>query len=110
MLGRLAVLEGGSLVHARCAHWAAGVVDDPSSSLLVGVYGAMRRSARLRCTGCGRRGPTIGCRQAKCRQCFHLPCAVLAGCLFDVAAHSLYCATHAPALARQALVGRWCRR
>ena len=65
------------------------------------------------CAYCKRPGATMGCCPTECDRSYHLPCALRAGCGFDVARHisklgGLFCPSHlhAPEAAAVEVAGR----
>ncbi|PNX99999.1 P-loop nucleoside triphosphate hydrolase superfamily protein [Trifolium pratense] len=61
---------------------------------LKNVRAALCRGRALKCTRCGRRGATIGCRVDRCPKTYHLPCARANGCIFDHRKFLIACTDH----------------
>ena len=60
---------------------------------------ALRRGRHMKCSGCGKRGATVGCGLAKCKHSYHAPCAALvSGGVVDFTgddtAPNFHCAEH----------------
>lgn len=64
----------------------------------------------LRCSHCGRRGATLGCRVERCKLSFHLACAKTAGATFYPSKFLLACPAHRAAFRREEDAERWARR
>ena len=71
----------------------AQVHESPNGALLR-VLEAVRRGRQLKCSCCGRRGASIGCRVVRCKRTMHVPCAQQVGAMFYVN-HCVACPDHA---------------
>ncbi|KAI4333629.1 hypothetical protein L6164_018410 [Bauhinia variegata] len=80
-------------VHQHCAVWSPEVYF-ASLGCLKNVSAALCRGRALKCTRCGRRGATIGCRVDRCPRTYHLPCARANGCIFDHRKFLIACTDH----------------
>lgn len=65
---------------------------------------------RLRCSHCGRRGATLGCRVERCKLSFHLACAKTAGATFYPSKFLLACPAHRAVFRREEEAERWAWR
>eukprot|EP00877_Chromochloris_zofingiensis_P003168 jgi/Chrzof1/12852/Cz07g09200.t1 len=74
-------------------------VDDAGhfKHLLKGI----RRGRQVRCTHCGRRGASLGCRVPSCPCSYHVACAGAAGCKFYLSSHLVACPEHAEAFTNE---------
>ncbi|KAK4285915.1 hypothetical protein QN277_002541 [Acacia crassicarpa] len=80
-------------VHQHCAVWSPEVYF-AGLGCLKNVRAALCRGRALKCTRCGRRGATIGCRVDRCPKTYHLPCARANGCIFDHRKFLIACTDH----------------
>ncbi|CAN1335261.1 ATPase histone chaperone YTA7 [Linum perenne] len=83
----------GIWVHQLCAVWSPEVYF-AGLGCLKNVRAALCRGKALKCTRCGRRGATIGCRVDRCPRTYHLPCARTTGCIFDHRKFLIACTDH----------------
>ncbi|KAJ7948695.1 Atpase family aaa domain-containing protein [Quillaja saponaria] len=83
----------GIWVHQHCAVWSPEVYF-AGLGCLKNVRAALCRGRALKCTRCGRRGATIGCRVDRCPKTYHLPCARDNGCTFDHRKFLIACTDH----------------
>lgn len=83
----------GIWVHQNCAVWSPEVYF-AGLGCLKNVRAALCRGRALKCTRCGRRGATIGCRVDRCPRTYHLPCARANGCIFDHRKFLIACTDH----------------
>ncbi|CAN0891298.1 ATPase histone chaperone YTA7 [Linum grandiflorum] len=83
----------GIWVHQLCAVWSPEVYF-AGLGCLKNVRAALCRGKALKCTRCGRRGATIGCRVDRCPRTYHLPCARVSDCIFDHRKFLIACADH----------------
>ncbi|KAA8523942.1 hypothetical protein F0562_010365 [Nyssa sinensis] len=83
----------GIWVHQHCAVWSPEVYF-AGLGCLKNVRAALCRGRALKCTRCGRRGATIGCRVDRCPKTYHLPCARANGCIFDHRKFLIACTDH----------------
>ncbi|CAN0543197.1 unnamed protein product, partial [Laminaria digitata] len=51
----------------------------------------VKRGRQLMCTGCKRRGATIGCIVETCKNSYHFPCAEETGWSFSTAIVGFHC-------------------
>ncbi|XP_020203639.1 uncharacterized protein LOC109789156 [Cajanus cajan] len=80
-------------VHLHCAVWSPEVYF-ANFGCLKNVRAALFRGRALKCTRCGRRGATTGCRVDRCPKTYHLPCARASGCIFDHRKFLIACTDH----------------
>ncbi|KAK7244232.1 hypothetical protein RIF29_39051 [Crotalaria pallida] len=80
-------------VHQLCAVWSPEVYF-AGLGCLKNVRAALCRGRALKCTRCGRRGATIGCRVDRCPRTYHLSCARAYGCIFDHRKFLIACTDH----------------
>ncbi|XP_057728382.1 uncharacterized protein LOC130944204 isoform X2 [Arachis stenosperma] len=80
-------------VHQQCAVWSPEVYF-AGLGCLKNVRAALYRGRALKCTRCGRRGATSGCRVDRCPKTYHLPCARASGCIFDHRKFLIACTDH----------------
>ncbi|TKY49137.1 Tat-binding-like 7 [Spatholobus suberectus] len=80
-------------VHLHCAVWSPEVYF-ADFGCLKNVRAALFRGRALKCTRCGRRGATTGCRVDRCPRTYHLPCARASGCIFDHRKFLIACTDH----------------
>ncbi|BAT92608.1 hypothetical protein VIGAN_07137300 [Vigna angularis var. angularis] len=80
-------------VHLHCAVWSPEVYF-ANFGCLKNVRAALFRGRALKCTRCGRRGATTGCRVDRCPRTYHLPCARASGCIFDHRKFLIACTDH----------------
>ncbi|XP_071730126.1 uncharacterized protein [Rutidosis leptorrhynchoides] len=83
----------GIWVHQQCAVWSPEVYF-AGLGCLKNVRSALCRGKVLKCSRCGRRGATIGCRVDRCSKTYHLPCARAIGCIFDHRKFLIACTDH----------------
>nr|XP_043627896.1 uncharacterized protein LOC122599445 [Erigeron canadensis] len=83
----------GIWVHQHCAVWSPEVYF-AGLGCLKNVRSALFRGKVLKCSRCGRRGATIGCRVDRCPKTYHLPCARVNGCIFDHRKFLIACTDH----------------
>ncbi|GAB2230830.1 hypothetical protein Droror1_Dr00015124 [Drosera rotundifolia] len=83
----------GIWVHQQCAVWSPEVYF-AGLGCLKNIRAALSRGRALKCTICGRRGATIGCRVDRCPRTYHLPCARASGCVFDHKKFLIACTDH----------------
>ncbi|KAI3702821.1 hypothetical protein L6452_28573 [Arctium lappa] len=83
----------GIWVHQHCAVWSPEVYF-AGLGCLKNVRSALCRGKVLKCSRCGRRGATIGCRVDRCPKTYHLPCARAIGCIFDHRKFLIACTDH----------------
>ncbi|KAI3703881.1 hypothetical protein L1987_74077 [Smallanthus sonchifolius] len=83
----------GIWVHQQCAIWSPEVYF-AGLGCLKNVRSALFRGKVLKCSRCGRRGATIGCRVDRCPKTYHLPCARAIGCIFDHRKFLIACTDH----------------
>ncbi|XP_028792974.1 uncharacterized protein LOC114748693 [Neltuma alba] len=83
----------GIWVHQHCAVWSPEVYF-AGLGCLKNVRAALCRGRALKCTRCGRRGATIGCRVDRCPKTYHLPCARANSCIFDHRKFLIACTDH----------------
>ncbi|KAF5771737.1 putative chromatin regulator PHD family [Helianthus annuus] len=83
----------GIWVHQHCAVWSPEVYF-AGLGCLKNVRSALFRGKVLKCSRCGRRGATIGCRVDRCPKTYHLPCARAIGCIFDHRKFLIACTDH----------------
>ncbi|KAI3708359.1 hypothetical protein L2E82_37527 [Cichorium intybus] len=83
----------GIWVHQQCAVWSPEVYF-AGLGCLKNVRSALCRGRVLKCSRCGRRGATIGCRVDRCPRTYHLPCARVNGCIFDHRKFLIACTDH----------------
>ncbi|XP_050882979.1 uncharacterized protein LOC127086286 isoform X2 [Lathyrus oleraceus] len=83
----------GIWVHQNCAVWSPEVYF-AGLGCLKNVRAALCRGRALKCTRCGRRGATIGCRVDRCPKTYHLACARANGCIFDHRKFLIACTDH----------------
>ncbi|KAK9077884.1 hypothetical protein SSX86_006222 [Deinandra increscens subsp. villosa] len=83
----------GIWVHQHCAVWSPEVYF-AGLGCLKNVRSALFRGKVLKCSRCGRRGATIGCRVDRCPKTYHLPCARAIGCTFDHRKFLIACTDH----------------
>ncbi|KAG4960765.1 hypothetical protein GLYMA_13G273300v4 [Glycine max] len=80
-------------VHLHCAVWSPEVYF-ANFGCLKNARAALFRGRALKCTRCGRRGATTGCRVDRCPRTYHLPCARASGCIFDHRKFLIACTDH----------------
>ena len=80
-------------VHRPCALWSPEVHETEDGTLFR-VLEAIRRGQHLKCSHCGKRGATVGCRVDVCNKTYHVHCANEAGCSFYLN-HCVACRAHA---------------
>ncbi|KAL7585327.1 hypothetical protein Lser_V15G45369 [Lactuca serriola] len=83
----------GIWVHQQCAVWSPEVYF-AGLGCLKNVRSALCRGRVLKCSRCGRRGATIGCRVDRCPKTYHLPCARVNGCIFNHRKFLIACTDH----------------
>ncbi|GAB2284473.1 hypothetical protein Dimus_018925 [Dionaea muscipula] len=83
----------GIWVHQQCAVWSPEVYF-AGLGCLKNIRAALCRGRALKCTRCGRRGATIGCRVDRCPRTYHLPCARASGCIFYHREFLIACTDH----------------
>ena len=84
--------SAGSWVHASCAIWSSEVWE-AAGGVLHQVDKARHRGNKMKCFGCGRSGPTVGCSKQHCVINYHFPCAVYCGAVFTHK-KQMYCKSH----------------
>ena len=67
---------------------------ESETGTLLRVLEAVRRGRQLKCSHCGRRGASVGCRVERCKCTMHALCAQQAGAVF-YANHCVACPDHA---------------
>ncbi|EXB46049.1 Protein BREAST CANCER SUSCEPTIBILITY 1-like protein [Morus notabilis] len=74
VVGYEATLPNVIHAHKVCVGWAPRVyyVDDRVKNLKEEVA----RGAKLKCSGCGKKGAALGCYVRSCRRSYHAPCAM----------------------------------
>ena len=90
--GRLLPLQGG-WVHVQCALWSSEVWRNHSTGTFVNVHKARSRGLKLKCSGCGRVGATVGCNKIHCKSNYHFACAAACGAVFTNS-NRVYCFRH----------------
>ncbi|CAL0310167.1 unnamed protein product [Lupinus luteus] len=80
-------------VHLLCAVWSPEVYF-AGLGCLKNVRAALCRGRALKCSSCGRRGATTGCRVDRCPKTYHLSCARANGCIFDHRKFLIACTDH----------------
>ncbi|KAE9590609.1 hypothetical protein Lal_00023149 [Lupinus albus] len=80
-------------VHQLCAVWSPEVYF-AGLGCLKNVRAALFRGRALKCSSCGRRGATTGCRVDRCPKTYHLSCARANGCIFDHRKFLIACTDH----------------
>uniref|UniRef100_A0A162AE44 PHD-type domain-containing protein n=1 Tax=Daucus carota subsp. sativus TaxID=79200 RepID=A0A162AE44_DAUCS len=83
----------GIWVHQHCAVWSPEVYF-AGLGRLKNVRAALCRGRLLKCSRCGRRGATVGCRVDRCTKTYHLPCARANGCIFNHRKFLIACTDH----------------
>lgn len=76
-------------VHEDCLVWSEGV--HLIGTKIARMEEVIKSSLRYNCSICKTKGPTIGCKGARCRRKFHFNCARDSGCLLDDANFTLKC-------------------
>lgn len=98
--GRLLHHLGDTWIHVGCAVWSSEVVEhyEDGDGGLANVTAAVTRGCRNMCSYCGESGATLNCCHRKCRESFHLSCAmeakVLLGYSYKHNFRVVYCAGH----------------
>ena len=90
--GRLLYCGHNEWVHANCALWSNEVFEEIDGSLQ-NVHSAISRSRHIRCTGCGKKGASVGCCNRNCPEAYHFPCARAGRCVF-MENKTVYCLAH----------------
>ena len=72
-------------------------VHESEDGTLHRVLKAVRRGRQLKCSHCGKRGASLGCRIEKCKDTYHALCAEEAGCSMFLN-YSIACKVHAKKL------------
>ena len=80
---------------------APAQVHESETGTLLRVLEAVRRGRQLKCSHCGRRGASVGCRVMKCKATYHALCAQKAGCPMYLK-HLIACPQHARRFAKDA--------
>ena len=63
--------------------------------LLPSVQSEQERGRKLNCKYCKKSGATINCQAKGCKVCYHFPCGVKAGCLYQyTGSYTSYCPSH----------------
>ena len=63
--------------------------------LLSSIQSEQERGKRLNCKYCRKSGATIRCQAKGCKACYHFPCGVKAGCLYQyTGSYASYCRNH----------------
>ncbi|KAL4451600.1 hypothetical protein ABPG75_007262 [Micractinium tetrahymenae] len=82
-------------VHRLCALWSPEVFETDHGTLR-NVLAAIKRGRLMKCSHCGRRGATLGCRVPSCTCSYHVACARDAGCTYYCEQFQVACPDHAP--------------
>ncbi|CAN1270281.1 BRCA1-associated RING domain protein 1 [Linum perenne] len=61
-------------VHRICIDWAPQVYFEGET--IKNLKEELARGAKLKCSGCGRKGAALGCYVKSCRKSYHVPCAM----------------------------------
>lgn len=76
-------------IHEDCLIWSEGV--HLIGTKIAKMEEVIKASLKYNCSICKTKGPTIGCKGARCRRKFHFNCARDNGCLLDDANFTLKC-------------------
>lgn len=90
--GRLLPISDGTWIHVSCALWSSEVFET-ENGVIHRVDKARQRGNKMKCFGCGRKGPTLGCSKSNCPVNFHFSCAVFCGAVMTSKQH-MYCKAH----------------
>lgn len=90
--GRLLYCGHNEWVHTNCALWSNEVFEEIDGSLQ-NVHSAISRSRHIRCSGCGKKGASVGCCNRNCPEAFHFTCARTKLCVF-LENKAVYCLLH----------------
>ena len=90
--GRLLPITDGTWIHTSCALWSPEVWES-ANGMVHNVEKARHRGNKMKCFGCGRPGPTIGCPKSNCPINYHFPCAVYCGAVMT-AKQEMFCKNH----------------
>ena len=101
-LGTLITSRTSSLTaHEYCLTFSAGLFNQGEEEtgmngfLESGILEELKRAGRLFCKYCGKKGATLGCEDKKCKNAYHLPCAIRAECILQYfGAFHVFCQTH----------------
>jgi hypothetical protein len=78
--------------HELCCLWSPQCWTE--SQHVCGVATEVKRSYRLICSLCHKRGASVGCQIARCKKQYHLHCAQASGCQLIQNGFKLFCADH----------------
>ncbi|GLD91693.1 hypothetical protein PINS_up000226 [Pythium insidiosum] len=81
-------------IHINCALHSPEVFVKPDGTFC-NLTRAIKRGKQLKCSSCKEHGATVGCVVDKCRNNYHLRCAVAKGGEFLGSPYTLYCKAHA---------------
>jgi hypothetical protein len=90
--GRLLPIGDGTWIHVSCALWSSEVFES-ENGVIHRVDKARQRGNKMKCFGCGRKGPTLGCSKSNCPVNFHFSCAVFCGAVMT-SKQLMYCKAH----------------
>ncbi|KAJ8291118.1 hypothetical protein GJAV_G00021600 [Gymnothorax javanicus] len=100
---KITLQDCGLTVHYFCLLMSNGIYQRGQED--EGIYGFLvediqrevRRSARLRCGVCKKKGASIGCSIKSCRKAFHLPCGIKEEFVFQFTdRYPSFCREHRP--------------
>lgn len=91
-VGRLLPTGDGAWIHVSCALWSSEVWEG-ENGILHDVEKARHRGNKMKCFGCGRPGPTIGCSKSNCPVNFHFYCALYCGSVLTTT-KQMFCKAH----------------
>ena len=105
MEGQLGMLISSSTsslsAHEYCLTFSAGLFNQGEEEvgmngfLESGILEELKRGARLLCKYCGKKGATLGCEDKRCKNAYHLPCAIRSNCMLQYfGAFHVYCRVH----------------
>ena len=87
--------------HEYCLTFSAGLFNQVEEEegingfLESDIHEELKRGSRLYCRGCGKKGATLGCEDKRCKNAYHLPCAIQCHCLLQYfGAFQVFCPIH----------------
>ncbi|KAI6655931.1 G2/M phase-specific E3 ubiquitin-protein ligase-like [Oopsacas minuta] len=101
-LGTLISSKVSSLsAHEYCLTFSAGLFNQEDEDVGIngfhesGIREELKRGNRLCCKYCGKKGATLGCEDKRCKNAYHLPCALRSNCLLQYfGAFQVFCQFH----------------
>ncbi|CAI9107576.1 OLC1v1006960C1 [Oldenlandia corymbosa var. corymbosa] len=80
-------------VHSNCIDWTPMVYY--AGDIIKNLESELGRSAKLKCSSCGKKGAALGCFEKSCRRTYHVPCAFdIQECRWDSENFLMLCPSH----------------